>query len=447
MCGSARSASASAVRPWIPPFFGSSQPKILLSTSRPHRPAWDNGAPDRTLKPVARLSDGSVGEQSMLLARPQLRDVLRKVLAGIRNALVRMNKAQEVVATAQRAASDVERQADARLDNNPVLNAVDRDRHNPRAGVTDAIGVLVDMMDQIAVEAQIAGKTLAAHAGTLKQLERVLGGHASACLKYAAELDARLRSEKSAPPLRETQAVRGLEVDPRQAAVQRRVCRAKQAVEDTRVACQAAVDASQDRMAKCTASKAVMAQANYKRKSEHAPRPIGCPERPLEYSWSADITFALSWDEVGPSRPTWGRPFAASKLSSALKGQTRFSREQLGEMGLFTPATGITPLRRYHYVKAGVSYFRPTASVLAKEHGDDTVAEAWQAPTTATGPSALPLGRTSLLAKRHAPSPQRPRPHFVVVPSSPPAAAELEAATASSPPDDQRKETQEPVDA
>ena len=373
----------------------------------------------------------------MLLSPQQLHALLRKCLAMIRNALMRLAKAQDVVETARDAAAKVEKQADAQLSDNPVLNAIDRDRHNPRAGVTDAIGVLVDMMDQVAVEAKISARTLQVHTNTLAQQECALSRLASVIMRHAAELDAQLRAEVFSSPVGPPPSGRGVDANPRQAAMQRNAHKAGKAVDDARVACQAAIDAAQERTAKCNSSKAVMSQANHIRKLEHSPHPKGCPKRPLEYSWSSDVTFLQSWENVGPSKPTWGQLFVAPKLSTALKCQTRFSREQLDELAVFSPSTGLTDLRRYHYVKSGSSYFRPTAAVNASMSRETEIsggelgelaADTWlkeHAATRETSASQPKLvDSRPLIAKRLATSPGRARPpRLVVVPCLPPTPA------------------------
>jgi hypothetical protein len=63
--------------------------------------------------------------------------------------------------------------------------------------------------------------------------------------------------------------------------------------------------------------------------------------------------FAMTWQDVGPNRPSEGRQLVSSRLTDALAVKTQFTKKEWD-------AFGMPPLRIDDYIKVGSSFFQPT---------------------------------------------------------------------------------------
>ena len=62
--------------------------------------------------------------------------------------------------------------------------------------------------------------------------------------------------------------------------------------------------------------------------------------------------FAMTWQDVGPNRPSEGRQLVSSRLTDALAVKTQFTKKEWD-------AFGMPPLRIDDYIKVGNSFFQP----------------------------------------------------------------------------------------
>jgi hypothetical protein len=349
--------------------------------------------------------------EPQLLKDSALLLVLTQCQRALRFAVVRIGKARSVAAAAASAFEELSRQTKERLSSNPSLDAVDRECHQPRVNMPDAVAYFIDMMDQVEVESQLADNALSSHVERLDRIARALDRRALTIGRHLAAVEKRMCETDGRSPIRQP-PTRSLDADPLQMAAQRDVRKANTLVEAARCVGQAAIDASQERTARCEGSEDLMWMADHVRKLDHAPRATGCPPRTLELAWGDDTTYGLRWTNVGSTRPKTGRQLKNNKLASALCNQMRFSRAELELFGV------IGELRRCHYVKAGTSYFRPEAATIggAEPADDRHGADAW-VPPTAWSPPSSPPRRTAVAVKRVPSTPTLKQPSFVRVSS------------------------------
>lgn len=357
-------ARSSSPRGYIAPFpsFVWSLPRVSSpKPCRPYRPRWDEcPIPDQRAQPHKLPMHSSSSGATTLLQPPQLRSALQKSDRAVRYALMRIAKARGVAEDAQHVAAGWLQHQLVMFCNNPVLDDVNRNGHNPRACSVDAVADLVCKMDLVTNECQSADGIMKKHVALLIQLETRLTACAIALQDHSRTFEARASSVGRGIAAAQTQ--RTLDSDPEQAAAQREMHRACRVVEEARVASQAAVVAAKERIDHCKSGKAQLVSANYARKTEHAPQATGCPARSLYDSWSADRTWALEWASVGTSKPAGARPLDSPKFASALRsGQCSFRRDDLIELGV------LKDVRRDHYVKVGSSYFRPASAAAWEE--------------------------------------------------------------------------------
>ena len=339
-----------------------SEPRFFkFLDGKAHRPPWNDNtniiaSRQRVeVAPPRRPSSSKIAPPKVV-NDTSLQQALFKCQRAVKFSIIRVSKALAAVEMEHTTAGALSVEAAQYLAQNKSIDGKDRDAHQPRAEMKfDYVANLVDMMDQVEVEASYADTALATHVNKMRVISAALEACASLLALRKQAHDEKVKASGGRQPIGQPAHSRsGGGGDAFQTAVQHDMSKAYLLVEEARVACQDALNAINTSSTQCNSAKRLMESANFERKLLNAPHGAGAPHRVLELSWSDDLSYAMKWVVVGRRRPKHGTLLPSAKLAAALAlGIRDFT---LDDLKLFGVAGQV---KRYHYVRGEGMYYRP----------------------------------------------------------------------------------------